>query len=420
MSNDNEDVLDFINSLPESKSGTPKPEGKEDFLEFLDELAAHEKGGKGKEKESGDDKGKGEVTKEDKKESEKSEKSSEKKPEKSSEKKPETPSEKKPEETPSQTPSQSKPDSGDFESSIASWWSKEGTHKVSNLWGSITSNAQNISETTYKLASDTTNQINIKRQQFIKDQEQNGEKSFEQINNLTNGLNSILTNITEQIVSNEDELINLIIINDDHFTYLNDLVYKNFNQVMNQVEGGIKLNINNFNNSKDLNTNLNMFYGKLIDGEKLCQANLESSIKNFNKVIEFEQQENTEINEKLEKINKSNVFIAIQSVTTNTGDEQELNEKELNEQDQSIDQVNNQSFTFIMILKDITNNITMTIKSQPFPLIWSYWLIGKKTEKFNDYPDIDPKEWVKDWIKNGLNLSIGILAQQYVIKRMGF
>lgn len=46
-----DDVLDFLNSLPDSKSGTPKPqssegdkqENKEDFLEFLDELAAHEK-----------------------------------------------------------------------------------------------------------------------------------------------------------------------------------------------------------------------------------------------------------------------------------------------------------------------------------------------------------------------------------------
>ena len=49
-----DDVLDFINSLPDSKPSTPKPtnnqkatnssgDNKEDLFEFLDELEEHEK-----------------------------------------------------------------------------------------------------------------------------------------------------------------------------------------------------------------------------------------------------------------------------------------------------------------------------------------------------------------------------------------
>ncbi|RKP28844.1 hypothetical protein METBISCDRAFT_28731 [Metschnikowia bicuspidata] len=50
--NDADDVLDFINSLPDPKStpkapGDAKVESNDDFKDFLDELSAHEKAGKG-------------------------------------------------------------------------------------------------------------------------------------------------------------------------------------------------------------------------------------------------------------------------------------------------------------------------------------------------------------------------------------
>ena len=44
------------------------------------------------------------------------------------------------------------------------------------------------------------------------------------------------------------------------------------------------------------------------------------------------------------------------------------------------------------------------------------WIQGEKLE-FDE--SIDPKEWVKTWVKNGLDLSVGILVQQYIINRMG-
>lgn len=395
MSNDNQDVLEFINSLPDSKGNTPKPEGKEeDLFDFLDELAAHEK---------------------------KPKLAPKKKTEKESE--PQNPVQKpvKTDEKTEQTQEPEKSATAELEidpiNSITNWWNKEGSNAVSSLWGSITTNATTLSETTYKIASETTNQLNSKRQEFLKEQEENGGKNLQQISNLTNKLNTILTNLTDQIgtINQEDELINLIIVNDlNNVNYLNDIISKNFNKVMGQVEGGIKININNYNHHQGQTEeiDLNMFQGKLIDGEKLCIANLDNSIKNFSKAMEFEHKEQTELNEKLKLINKSNVFISIQpiNVTGNNTSENEI----------IIDQNNTDSFCFLIVLNDVTNKIIINTKTQSFPILWADWLQGKQLEQFKDYEDIDPKQWVKDWIKDGLNVSVGVIAQQYVIKRMGF
>lgn len=421
---DNEDVLDFINSLPDSKANTPKPEGKEDVLEFLDELAAHGKKPLKLEPKKKED------TSEDKKQAQTTRgQESNKETEASNANETEL------------INSANKELEIDPLNSITNWWNKEGATAVSSLWGSITNNANNLSETTYKIASDTTNQINSKRQEFLKEQEENGGKSFEQINKLTHKLNNIFINITDQIkvLNNEDELINVIIINDfRHLDYLNDLVFKNLNKVMSQVEGGIKVNINSYNNYHnhadsesgtsagasttltDSQVDFNMFNGKLLDGEKLCLANLDSSIKNFNKMLEFENKEKTELNEKLKSINKSNIFISFQAINNLTNHHESTNSEDDNVKECIIDQNNSDSFLFLMILHDTTNNIIIKVKSQAFPLIWSQWLMNENLDQFADYEDIDPKEWVKDWIKQGLNLSLGIMAQQYVIKRMGF
>ncbi|CAH6720428.1 maintenance of telomere capping protein 1 [[Candida] jaroonii] len=406
-----DDVLDFINSLPDSKSGTPNPEGKEDLMDFLDELEAHDK----KPVKFEPKKGKKDKKEKEKKPLDKKEKTEDSTVSNEGGKKEaltEIDVDVKPKEVQN---NEEKSANEELEidpiNSITNWWNKEGSNAVSSLWGSITSNASNLSETTYQIASTTTNQLNLRRQEFLKNQETNGEKTFEQITSITNRLNGILSNISETIIGNEDELLNIIIVNDFYLPYLHDLINKDFGKVMGQVEGGIKLQVNDFNHKKVLDNELNLFVGKKNDGEKLCLANLTNSIENFQKAIEFEKNENTEMNEKLKLINKSNVFISILPISIETSDI--IDENEI-----SIDQ-NNKSFQFVIILKDITNNITIKTKTQAFPLIWNSWLTGKETEKFNEF-DINPKEWVKDWIKDGLNVSIGIVAQEYVIKRMGF
>lgn len=439
---DTDDVLDFINSLPDSKSGTPKPketnnsdinDKDEDFLEFLDELAAHEKS----KPSTPTPNSKFEPKK-------KSEPSDKEVKEASTEKtaKINTPAAKEPEtkiDSQEKEINEKKPLENDVESdtigSISSWWNNEGSNKVSSLWGSITSNAQSLSEQTYQIASSTSNQISQQRQKFIENSD------HEQIVNISSKLNSMLLNMSQQItqglMADSDELLNILLIYDLYnINYLDSLCYDKFNQVMNQVEGGINVSVNNFNHKDELNKDridLNLFYGKIIDGEKLCLANLESSIKDYLKITKSEDGKEVsdeknadgkteqELKEDIDKINKSNIFISIQPITSKSNlDDNKPAESEEDQGPILIESNNANSFSFTVILKDITNNITIITKTQPFPLKWAKWLSGDHSQEFKELDDIDPSEWVKNWIKEGLSLSFGVLAQEYVIKRMGF
>ncbi|KAK7677096.1 hypothetical protein QCA50_019909 [Cerrena zonata] len=410
---DTDDVLDFINSLPDSKSGTPKPEegeNKEELLDFLDELTAHER------TPVQTSKGKFEP----KKPEEVPEKTAEKVPEKLAENEKEK-----------ETPVLNANEELELDpiGSISNWWSKEGSNKVSSLWGSITSNAATISETTYQIASTTSNQISQQRQKFLK--ENLGVTDIinnDELINISNRLNSILLNMSQQIkeglISDEDELLNILIIYDfQNLHNLDQLCYEKFHKVMNQVEGGIKVSVNNFNNKNEVKgdkINLNMFQGQKIDGEKLCFANLDGSIKDYIKMMNLEEElkkiGDHESDEKISQINKSNIFISIQPINVSS-------QAKLGEDAPIIIESNNgESFVFTMILKDITNNITIINKSQPFPLKWSRWLQGEHPEfdqLFTGEEDIEPGEWVKEWINDGLSLSFAVLAQEYVSKRMG-
>lgn len=451
--NDTDDVLDFINSLPDSKSGTPKPketnnndvnDKDEDFLEFLDELAAHEKSKPSTPKPNSklEPKKKGESSEKESKPPQKEEKEfSAKKEVTENSDKVEGESEPK-KETVTSGEDLNKTEEIDPIGSISTWWNNEGSNKVSSFWGSITSNAQSISEQTYQLASTTSNQISQQRQKLIENSD------HEQIINISSKLNSMLLNMSQQItqglMSDTDELLNILLIYDLYnINYLDRLCYDKFNQVMNQVEGGINVSVNNFNHKDELNkdrVDLNLFYGKIIDGEKLCLANLESSVKDYLKITKLSeeetkssasgQKENTDDNhgkeiqeskDEIDKINKSNIFISIQPITSRSN--QDETKSTDNEEDLGpllIESNNSDSFSFTIILKDITNNITIITKTQPFPLKWAKWLSGELSQEFKEFDDIDPSEWVKNWIKDGLSLSFGVLAQEYVIKRMGF
>ena len=167
---------------------------------------------------------------------------------------------------------------------------------------------------------------------------------------------------------------------------------------MNQVEGGINVSVNNFNHKDELNKDridLNLFYGKIIDGEKLCLANLESSVKDYLKITKLSEEEdkNTsepgqdekgedkdenekhetkgeeENKEEIDKINKSNIFISIQPITSKSNQDETKSTHDGEEQGPILIESNNSdSFSFTVILKDITNNITIITKTQSFPI----------------------------------------------------
>lgn len=452
---DTDDVLDFINSLPDSKSNTPAQkkratESSSEFLDFLDELNAHEKSPrpagsrakfepKKKEEPRVKDLDPAPFEPEPHMQPEPAVEESEGvAPTKVESQSETTGSETSGAETGADTSKEEAEEKAiDPIASISSWWSTEGSNKVSSLWGSLTSNAHQLSEQTYQIASSTSQQLSHQRQKLIQEQ---GVADGEHILNITDRLNSMLTTMSQQIkeglIDKEDELLNILLVYDlNNVAYLDRLCAQKFNTVMGQVEGGIKVTVNNFNHKHENVASgrdyydLGMFYGKAIDGEKLCFANLESSIKDYVKITDAadevadkqQKSETTEEDKDEQVVTKSNVFIAIQPISTGSLESaQEASGPSL------IEASNANSFAFTMILKDISNNITIVSKSQPFPLRWARWVAGERGDVEAVFgvaeegeEAVDPSEWVKGWLKDGLALSFAVLAQEYVTKRMG-
>lgn len=77
--------------------------------------------------------------------------------------------------------------------------------------------------------------------------------------------------------------------------------------------------------------------------------------------------------------------------------------------------------TFLCALQDTTHDMALECSSQAIPLQWSQWCLGEYSEAEQEgLPTVDPREWVEKWVTQSLCGSLGVLAQSYVIKRMGY
>lgn len=322
--------------------------------------------------------------------------------------------------------------------SISNWWSSSGSTKVTSIWNKTTEHANIIKDRVVKEAANT---------------------NLPPINNLINNqqLNEMVKNLQKIVVGDTDEVLRIHLVHDlINLPQLTFEFHDKFDQVLaTQVQGGIRIFVdewgkpngldqnnsgnNNENNIKNNNANiqLNVFEGKTIEAEKLSFANLDESIKLFNKAHEEimkqqKEQEKEQGQDKQEKDkqekntnvkeNVSDIFISILPVSVpkeaNTGEKGDIH---------IVDSIQPGCFNFTLILKDITNDIKIITRSQGYPMKWAQWLESNKLtiEKKNDVEeidveDIDPSEWVNEWIMDGLNLTIGVLAQNYVIERMGY
>ncbi|KAK4554247.1 hypothetical protein LTR86_008775 [Recurvomyces mirabilis] len=96
---------------------------------------------------------------------------------------------------------------------------------------------------------------------------------------------------------------------------------------------------------------------------------------------------------------------------------------------------------FAIYLHDPLHTLSFSTLSQPFPAKWARWLDAATTssntsntsptssDPADGLPEsireiiaaggLDPREWVAEWIEEVLSLGVGVLAQQYVARRMG-
>ncbi|CAI4552200.1 CDG_1a_G0028830.mRNA.1.CDS.1 [Saccharomyces cerevisiae] len=461
-----EDVFEFLDSLPEAKNGgkmvntdvkgsqegvkggsnsvagktgNDGKKGDDDIFEFLEEL---EKSNlsltdkKGVEKkapsESVNNKAQDEKVEESKenKNSEQDAHGKEKEPQQQEKEE----EEEEEEETPLHDPI----------ASISNWWSSSGSAKVSSIWNKTAEQASQIKNRLAQEQLDLTSKIN------------------------TSTITEIARNLQKIVVGETEEVLRIHLVHDlVNYPSLQYNIESKFDQVLSsQVEGGIRIFVDEWghpnnngitpvekkpsvadgelgNSKKKLQFNL--FDGKVTDGEKLAFANLENAVKLFNTAHEEYQKQQKEadatpdddrssISSNSNKI--SDLFISILPIAI------PQKQKDADGDFQVTDSNTPGNFNFTLVLKDITNDITTITRSQGFPVKWVNWLEGsvektgstaseernksydqKKQKESEDEDEddeiIDPSEWVKEWIEDGLSLSFGVMAQNYVIDRMG-
>ncbi|CAJ2500371.1 Uu.00g032240.m01.CDS01 [Anthostomella pinea] len=284
---------------------------------------------------------------------------------------------------------------------------------------------------------------------------------------------NILHTLAPPISSHERLLIH---ITHDIVGYpsLDPLIYGVFSRVMSQVEGGDLLVIQRGQENTARRTSDAAFYTGasssagwrdgpwwrqvdsprdlgavkgLLEGTKLCRVNAESYSHDFfasTGGIGEAQRRALEPMSEDNPVRNSDIFLAVQPIAVDadealfagsTADEAEKETSPVAE-DSTDTQV-----CFAVYVLDPIHEIMYSTVSQQIPIKWIRWLDAPSpltpATSESDQPDlddlnvpdeireivesggVDPREWVAEWVEETLSLSVGVVAQRYVARRMG-
>jgi hypothetical protein len=172
----------------------------------------------------------------------------------------------------------------------------------------------------------------------------------------------------------------------------------------------------------------------LVEGTKLVRVSAEAYASEFfaqRGGVENAARQATEVLSESNPVRSSDIFLALQAVrfeaqpglfATSSSEEKSVDEQEDDEQ-----------VAFAIYLHDPIHGISFKAVSQAFPAKWAEWLDAPANteasgEEFNvpeeirqimETGGVDPREWVSEWMEETINLSVGIVAQRYVARRMG-
>lgn len=177
----------------------------------------------------------------------------------------------------------------------------------------------------------------------------------------------------------------------------------------------------------------------LIEGTKLARVSAESYSTEFFSArggVEEAAKQATEILSESNPVRSSDIFLALQAIsypapqdlfaTSATSDtEKEGGVEEQKEDDEQI--------AFAVYLHDPIHSISFKTISQSFPAKWVEWLdapapasiegeesqLPPEIQQIIQDGGVDPREWVAEWMEETISLSVGIVAQRYVARRMG-
>jgi hypothetical protein len=174
----------------------------------------------------------------------------------------------------------------------------------------------------------------------------------------------------------------------------------------------------------------------LVEGTKLVRVSAEAYANEFFAArggVEQAAKQATEILSETNPVRSSDIFLAIQAITSPSqgnlfGTSSSEEKSEVQEQKEDDEQV-----TFAVYLHDPVHGIAFKSLSQSFPAKWAEWLdapanteaageevqLPTEIRQIIDTGGVDPREWVSEWMEETINLSVGIVAQRYVARRMG-
>lgn len=309
--------------------------------------------------------------------------------------------------------------------SLSSWWQKSAT----GFWDSAASAVKQAEAKVRELQPEV-----VQTQKHALESLNDSMSKFKLGGDLIQStLSSVLDTIAPPISRHEQ--LQIYVFHDMiGYSSIDDIVYSVFERVMQQVEGGGSLSMtvqkgkerHAAKNDTD-KRELNLFKGPIDHAQKLAAASIDEflrsdayaakkealSKKNVTvdedgRISESHDTQKTDASARI-----SNICLSIQpssaEVAVPTGSSQE--------ESNLIFSGSTHTFQFVIYLKDPDHNIEISTVSQSFPIQWAKWLDSSDDEL--DLSSVDPREWVIDWIEEGLGLSMGVLAQSYVCRRMG-
>lgn len=247
---------------------------------------------------------------------------------------------------------------------------------------------------------------------------------------------------------------------------LDPLIHTVFARVMSQVEGGDLLVVQRGQENSSRRSNdgwhdgpwwrqidspreLGLVKG-LVEGTKLCRAGAESYSSEYFAAhggIEEAKLRATQAASETNPVRTSDLFLSVQAISTDADKalfassasaEKEKEESAVQDQTEA-----DELICFAIFILDPVHEIEYSTVSQSIPARWVRWLDAptpltprsaddegqEDTPELSHLPDeirdivesggVDPREWVAEWIEDVLSLSVGVVAQRYVARRMG-
>ncbi len=243
---------------------------------------------------------------------------------------------------------------------------------------------------------------------------------------------------------------------------LDPLIYQTFSRVMAQVEGGDLMVIQRGQESSRRRGSDVGFTGSigsvwsdgpwwrqptetrnlgavkgLVEGTKLVKVSAKSYANDYfapRGGVEEAAKQATAVLSESNPVRSSDIFLAIQAISQTSPWSSSGDPSQAQNDDDAADVIekSDELVSFAVYLYDPIHGITFQTISQTLPQKWVDWLNAPApTSDSSEAPlpeeiadiistgGVDPREWVAEWIEEVITLSVGVVAQRYVARRMG-